>query len=96
MCIRDRIKHNISEANKIKNFLSKFNIYTNEVTANFLLLDFDNCFITAERFYRKLQAKGIILRNTYTGYKIKNRLRLTIGSVKENSKFMKATENILN
>ena len=30
------------------------------------------------------------------GYKIKNRLRLTIGSVKENSKFMKATESILN
>ena len=94
--INKSIKHNISEAKKIKNFLSKFNIYTNEVTANFLLLDFDNCFISAERFYRKLQAKGIILRNTYTGYKIKNRLRLTIGSVKENSKFMKATESILN
>ena len=66
------------------------------MTANFLLLDFDNCFISAERFYRKLQTKGIILRNTYTEYKIKNRLRLTIGSVKENSKFMNATKSILN
>ena len=38
--------------------------------------------------------KGIILRSTEDGYKIKNMLRLTIGSKKENLKFMKVTKNI--
>ena len=38
--------------------------------------------------------KGIILRSTEDGYKIRNMLRLSIGSKKENLKFMKATESI--
>ena len=38
--------------------------------------------------------KGIILRSTEEGYKIKNMLRLTIGSKKENLKFIKETESI--
>ena len=38
--------------------------------------------------------KGIILRSTEDGYKIKNMLRLSIGSKQENLKFMKVTENI--
>ena len=89
------VKHNLSQAKKIKDFLNSFNISSNEVTTNFLLLNFDKCSFTAEKFYKKLQTKGIILRNTFVGYKIKNCLRLTIGSVKENIKFMKATESIL-
>ena len=35
------IKHNVFWANKIKIFLNELNIFTNEVTANFFLLDFD-------------------------------------------------------
>ena len=38
--------------------------------------------------------KGIILRLTENGYKIKNSLRLTIGSKRENLKFIKVTEAI--
>ena len=34
------IKHNIIYANKLKIFLSKYSIYTNDVSANFLLLNF--------------------------------------------------------
>ena len=34
--INQSVKHNISEANKIKNLLEKLGIFSNEVTANFL------------------------------------------------------------
>jgi len=88
------IKHNIIYATKLKNFLNKYNIGSNKVSANFLLLDFTKCNFKAKYFYEKLKMKGIILRSTEEGYKIKNMLRLTIGSKKENLKFMKITENI--
>ena len=74
------IKHNIIYATKLKNFLSTYNINSNEVSANFLLLDFSKCKFKAKYFYEKLKSKGIILRSTEDGYKIKNMLRLTIGS----------------
>ena len=45
-------------------------------------------------FYEKLKMKGIILRSTEDGYKIKNMLRLTIGSQKENLRFMNVTKSI--
>ena len=41
--ITQSVKHNITEANKVKNILEKLNIFSNEVTANFLLLNFDKC-----------------------------------------------------
>ena len=40
--------------------------------------------------------RGIILRSTEEGYKIKNMLRLTIGSKADNLKFMQAVERIFN
>ena len=88
------IKHNIFYATKLKDFLNKYDISSNEVSANFLLLDFAKCKFRAKYFYEKLKMKGIILRPTESGYKIKNMLRLTIGSKMENLKFMKATESI--
>ena len=88
------IKHNLIYATKIKNFLKKYQIYSNEVSANFLLLDFSKCKFKAKYFYKKLKEKGIILRSTEEGYKIKNMLRLTIGSKIENINFMKSVKNI--
>ena len=88
------IKHNIYYATKLKDFLNNYDISSNEVSANFLLLDFAKCKLKAKYFYKKLKMKGIILRSTEDGYKIKNMLRLSIGSKKENLKFMKATESI--
>ena len=41
-----------------------------------------------------LQSKKIILRSTEDGYNIRNKLRLTIGSNKENKEFIKAIKNI--
>jgi len=88
------VQHNILYATKLKEFLISYNISSNKVSANFLLLNFAKCRFKAKYFYNKLKMKGIILRSTEEGYKIRNTLRLTIGSKKENLKFMKVTENI--
>ena len=88
------IKHNIIYAKKLKDFLNKYDIGSNKVSANFLLLDFAKCKFTAKYFYERLKMRGIILRSTEDGYKIKNMLRLTIGSKKENMKFMNVTKSI--
>ena len=89
------IKHNIIYATKLKIFLSKYGINSNKVSANFLLLDFVKCKFKAKYFYEKLKNKGIILRSTEDGYKIKNMLRLSIGSKNDNLKFMQAVEVFL-
>ena len=92
--LKKSIQHNLYYAKLIKNFLNKFNIYSNKITANFLLLDFSKCKIKSKQFYEKLKTKGIILRSTEDGYNIKNMLRLTIGSKNDNLTFLKAVENI--
>ncbi|MDC0328279.1 histidinol-phosphate transaminase [Candidatus Pelagibacter sp.] len=94
--INQSVKHNIVEGNKIKNILEKLNIFSNDITANFLLLNFDKCKFSANYVFNKLQLKGIILRSTEDGYNLKNKLRLTIGSKKENIKFIVAIKNIFN
>ena len=88
------IKHNIFYAKKLRDFLNKYDISSNRVSANFLLLDFKKCKLKAKYFYKRLKMKGIILRSTEDGYKINNMLRLTIGSKKENLKFIKETEKL--
>ena len=89
------VQHNIIYATKLKRFLNRYNIRSNEISANFLLLDFSKCKIKAKYFYERLKMKGIILRSTEYGYKIKNMLRLTIGSRTDCLKFMSAVESIL-
>ena len=90
------IKHNMHYAKKLKFFLNKYNINSNDISANFLLLDFSKCKIKAKYFYKKLKLKGIILRSVEDGYKIKNMLRLTIGSRTDCLKFSRAVESIFN
>jgi len=90
------VSHNTIAGNKIKKFLEKFGIFSNEVTANFLLLNFDKCKFSANYVFKKLQSKRIILRSTEDGYNIKNKLRLTIGSNKQNAKFIRAIKVIFN
>ena len=94
--INQSVKHNITEANKVKNILEKLNIFSNEVSANFLLLNFDKCKFSANYVFKKLQSKGIILRPTEDGYNIKNKLRLTIGSSRDNARFISTIKLILN
>jgi histidinol-phosphate aminotransferase len=92
--IRRSIKHNLIWAKKIKTFLKKLNISTNEISANFFLLNFEKSNLSANYVLKKLALKGIILRSTEEGYNIKNKLRLTIGSSKENIKFLNVLRNI--
>jgi histidinol-phosphate aminotransferase len=92
--VKKSVKHNLLYAKKIKLFLEKYEIYSNDITANFLLLDFERCKLKAKVLYEKLKNKGIILRSTEEGYNIKNKLRLTIGSREENSKFLTAIKEI--
>ena len=94
--INQSVKHNIKEASKVKKILEKLNIFSNKVTANFLLLNFDKCKFSANYVFNKLQLKGIILRSMEDGYNIKNKLRLTIGSKKENIKLIAAIKVIFN
>ena len=92
--ISKSIRHNIFYATKLKLFLNKYGIRSNNVSANFLLLDFSKCELKAKNFYEKMKKKGIILRSTEDGYKLKNMLRLTIGSKNDNLKFISATKSI--
>ena len=91
--IRKSIKHNLFWSNKIKNNLERFNIFCNKVSANFLMLNFSKCKLTANNVEKKLLTKGLILRDTKT-YGIKNCLRLTIGNNLENKFFLKSIEKI--
>ncbi len=94
--IKKSIKHNLYFAKNIKKFLEIYDIYSNPVSANFLLLNFEKCKYSAKYLYTKLKKKGIILRSTEDGYKIKNKLRLTIGSRQENLKLMSAIKQVFN
>ena len=94
--IERSVRHNLYFAKRIKIYLEKLNIFSNSISANFLLLDFEKCKFTAKYFYEQLKRKGIIVRSTEEGYHIKNKLRLTIGSKSENLAFMNAVKKILN
>ena len=85
--INRSVKHNFFWANKIKKIFNNFNINSNKVSANFLLLNFSKCKYSANYIQKKLENKGIILRGMLS-YKIKNALRLTIGSSAANNKLI--------
>ena len=91
--INKSVKHNLFWSKKIKNILEQFNIFCNKVSANFLLLNFDKCKLTANSIEKKLQKKGLILRETRS-YGIKNCLRLTIGNNYENKFFLESIKTI--
>ena len=91
--INKSIKHNLYWSKKIKKKLEEFRIYSNKVSANFLLLNFDLCKLSASSIEKKFEKKGIILREMNT-YGIKNHLRLTIGNNAENKFFLKELKKI--
>ena len=93
--IKKSIRHNFIWANKIKKVLNKFNIITNDVNTNFFLLNFSKCRYSANYIQKNLENNGVILRSMQT-YKIKNALRLTIGSTPANNKFISILNKIFN
>ena len=91
--IKKSVKHNLYWGKKIKKIFERFNVYSNKVSANFLLLNLNRCKLSARTFEKKLEKKGIILREMNT-YGIDNHLRLTIGNIAENKLLLKETKNI--
>ena len=91
--ILNSVKHNLIWSKKIKKSLEKYNIFSNKVSANFLLLNFNKCELSADKIEKKLEKQGLILRETKT-YGIKNCLRLTIGNNSENKLFLKTINKI--
>ena len=91
--INKSVKHNFLWASRLKKILNSFNILTNEVSANFLLLNFNKCKYSANYIQKQLEHKGIVVRGMQS-YKIKNALRLTIGSSAANNKLIKIFNKI--
>ncbi len=91
--VKKSVKHNTFWGNKIKKFLLNYNISTNEIVCNFLLLDFKKCKISSKLFMRKLLNNKIIVRSMEE-YKIKNCLRLSIGNSTENKYLLEVVKKI--
>jgi len=81
--VKKSVNHNIFWCKRIKKEFEKYKIVTNDIGPNFFLLNFNKCKLSANKVEKKLEKFGIILREMRS-YGIKNCLRLTIGSSKEN------------
>ena len=87
------IKHNTVWSKKIFSILKEYKIRTNEPTANFFLMNFDETKINSDEAFEKLATKRLILRKM-TQYKIPNTLRLTIGNIEANEYFIQSIGSI--
>jgi len=87
------IEHNTVWSKKIFFILKEYKIRTNEPTANFFLMNFDETKINSDEAFEKLATKRLILRKM-TQYKIPNTLRLTIGNIEANEYFIQSIGSI--
>ena len=92
--IQRAIEYNILWSKKIFEVLQECKIKTNEPSANFFLINFDQTKINSNQAFEQLASKRLILRKM-TQYKIPNALRLTIGNQQANEHFIQAIESIL-
>ena len=91
--VQKSIKHNLIWNKKIKDEMNKYNIFSNKISANFLLLNFNKCKFAANYIRKRLEKKRILLREM-SAYRINNCLRLTIGDSKENKLFIQSMRSI--
>ena len=87
------IEHNTLWSKKIFSILQELNVKTNQPTANFFLMNFEEAKINSDEVFEKLAVEKLILRKM-TQYKIPNSLRLTIGNRKVNEHFIKSIGSI--
>ena len=92
--ITKSIKHNLYWSKKLKKFFESKKIISNSPGPNFFLLNFDFCKLSANYVLKKLEKKGIILRDMKI-YNMKNKLRVSIGSSRENALFIKTLNKII-
>ncbi len=88
------IEYNTLWSKKIFSVLQEYKIKTNEPTANFFLMNFDQIKINSDKIFEELSNKRLILREMKQ-YKIPNALRLTIGDEQANEHFIKSIGKIL-
>ena len=88
------IEYNTLWSKKIFSVLQEYKIKTNEPTANFFLMNFDQTKINSDKVFEELSNKRLILREMKQ-YKILNALRLTIGDEQANEHFIKSIGKIL-
>ncbi len=91
--IKKSVRHNLFWSNKIKKVFENYKVSSNEITSNFLLLNFKNCKISSKLFMNKLLDNKIIVRGMKE-YKIRNCLRLSIGNSLENKYLLKVVKKI--
>ena len=91
--VKKSVKHNLFWGNKFKKIFESYGISTNDITCNFLLLNFKNCRISSKFFMKKLLMNRIIVRSMEE-YKIKNCIRLSIGNSLENKYLLKVVNKI--
>ena len=87
------IEHNTLWSKKIFSVLKEYKIQTNEPTANFFLINFDETKIKSDEAFEKLANNHLLLRKMIQ-YKIPNTLRLTIGNEKSNELLIKCVRSI--
>ena len=90
--LKREIKHTNRWAKIFYTHFKKLGIETNFSYANFLLINFDKIKKNSKNIFLKLAKSGIIVR-TMDVYKIKNSLRVTIGTSSENRNLLKTMQN---
>ena len=87
------IEHNTLWSKKIFSVLKEYNIQSNEPSANFFLMNFDEVNVNSDRAFEKLANNRLILRKM-TQYKMPSALRITIGNEEANKHFIKSLESV--
>jgi histidinol-phosphate aminotransferase len=93
--LKKEIQHVRKWSKKFYDTFQKLNINTNRSSTNFLLINFNLVKKTSKQVFNALAKVGILLRQMDV-YSIKNSLRVTIGSNKENLKLIVELKKILN
>ena len=93
--LKKEVNHVRKWSEKFYNIFEKLNINTNRSGLNFLLINFDKIKLTSKQVFIALAKAGILLRQMDV-YDIKNSLRVTVGNVYENKKFISKLKKIIN
>ena len=87
------VEHNALWSKKIFSVLKEYKIKSNEPSANFFLMNFNDIKINSDSAFEKLANRRLILRKM-TQYKMPDALRITIGNEKDNEHFIKSLGSV--
>ncbi len=93
--LNKEIRHVRKWSKKFYEIFKELNIHTNRTSVNFALINFDRVKKSSKQVFNALAETGILLRQMDV-YSIKNSLRVTVGSSKENLKLIIELKKILN